>query len=280
MLLFTATPNTNAAIVAPPIVLPIINQRIPIVPPMAPPAMINLIHAVEPVLAPAIIPIIAVEPAYAPALPHFEIGPTTIHPIEPVPTPIPGPIPQFKRESHRPNVLLCYNPQRQIIPNAVVPLEFPKGITESVTLTALQNNRHSFFAVRYNNHHIRYSYGGRAGYSRENAYMEADRCLRHLLIKAVYLVDVSMERNTAWYDTLDSLLDDLDHEAANQPLQLARLNSTSTTTTTLGSNSPLIIHDYKDNDNFDFGNYDMDAPIQGSSMDIEPLIVDFENDFI
>ena len=112
--------------------------------------------------------------------------------------------------------------------------------------------------------------------------MEAARCLRHLLIKAVYLVDVSMERNTAWYDTLDTLLDDLDHEAANQPLQLARLNSTSTTTTTttLGSNSPLIIHDYDDNDNFDFGAYDIDAPVQGSSMGIEPLIVDFENDFI
>ena len=89
-----------------------------------------------------------------------------------------------------------------------------------------------------------------------------------------------MERNTAWYDTLDNLLDDLDNEAAKQPLQLARLNSTSTTATTLGSNSPLIIHDYDDNDNFNFGEYDMDAPIQGSSMDIEPLIVDFDNDFI
>ena len=111
--------------------------------------------------------------------------------------------------------------------------------------------------------------------------MEAARCLRHLLIKAVYLVDVSMERNTAWYDTLDSLLDDLDHEATAQPqLQLARLNSTSTTTTTLGSNSPLIIHDYDENDNFEFGNYDIDAPVQASSMDIEPLIVDFDNDFI
>ena len=111
--------------------------------------------------------------------------------------------------------------------------------------------------------------------------MEAARCLRHLLIKSVYLVDVSMERNTDWYDTLDTLLDDLDHEAATQPqLQLARLNSISTTTTTLGSNSPLIIHDYDDNDNFEFGDYDIDPPVQASSMDIEPLIVDFENDFI
>ena len=245
---------------------------------MAPPAMINLIHAVEPVLAPAIIPIIAVEPAYAPALPHFQIGPTTIHPIEPVPRALPSPIPQFRRDTARPEVWTCYNPQRQLIPNAVVPLEFPKGITESVTLTTLHNNRHSFFAVRYNNHHIRYTYAGRSGYTRENAYMEAARCLRHLLIKSVYLIDVSMERNTAWYDTLDNLLDDLDNNATQ--LQLARLNSASTTTTTLGSNSPLIIHDYDDIDNFNFGEYDMDAPIQGSSMDIEPLIVDFDNDFI
>ena len=89
-----------------------------------------------------------------------------------------------------------------------------------------------------------------------------------------------MERDTTWYDTLDTLLDDLDKEAANPPLQLARLNSTATTTTTLGSNSPLIIHDYDENDNFDFGDYDIDAPVQASSMDIEPLIVDFDNDFI
>ena len=279
-MLFTATPVTTADIVDLTIDATIVHQRIPIIPTMAAPAMINLIPAVEPALAPAIIPILAVEPAYAPAPTHFEIGPTTMHPIEPVPPAIPEPIPQFKRDTARPQVLLCYNPQRQTIPNAVVPLEFPKGITESVSLTALNNNRHSFFAVRYNNHHIRYTYAGRSGYSRENAYMEAARCLRHLLIKAIYLVDVSMERNTTWYDTLDTLLDDLDHEAANQPLQLARLNSTSTATTTLGSNSPLIIHDYDDNDNFNFGEYDMDAPIQGSSMDIEPLIVDFDNDFI
>ena len=79
---------------------------------------------------------------------------------------------------------------------------------------------------------------------------------------------------------MDTLLDDLDPEAATEPLQLARLNSTSTATTTLGSNSPLIIHDYDENDNFDFGDYDIGAPVQGSSMDIEPLIVDFENEFI
>ena len=278
MLLFTATPGTTANIVDLTIEAPIIQQRIPIIPPMAAPAMINVIPAVEPALAPAIMPIVTFEPAHAPAPAIFEIGPTTIHPIEPVPPSIPGPIPQFKREKHRPQVLLCYKPQRQTIPNAVVPLEFPKGITESVTLTSLNNNRHSFFAVRYNNHHIRYSYGGRGGYTRENAYIEAARCLRHLLIKTVYLIDVSMERNTAWYDTLDTLLDDLDHEAQHQPLQLARLNSTSTTTTTFGTESPLIIQD--DDDNYDFGNYDMDAPVQGSSMDIEPLIVDFDNDFI
>ena len=245
---------------------------------MAPPAMINVIHAVEPALAPAIMPILAVEPAHAPAPANFEIGATTIHPIEPVPRSLPGPIPQFKQEKHRPQVWLCYNPQRQLIPNAVVPLIFPKGITESRTFTALNNNRHSFFAVRFNNHHIRYSYGGRNGYTRENAYMEAARCLRHLLIKTIYTIDHSMDLNTDWYDTLDNLLDDLDQTATQPQLQLARLNSISTTTTTLGSDSPLIIQD--DDDNYDFGNYDVDAPVQGSSMDIEPLVVDFENDFI
>ena len=281
LLLFTVTPVTTAAIIDPPIAAPIVHQRIPIIPVMAPPAMINVITAVEPVLAPTIIPILTVEPAHAPAPAIFEIGPTTIHPIEQVSRSLPGPIPQFKRDTARPEVWLCYKPQRQFIPNAVVPLVFPKGITESVTLTALKNNRHSFFAVRYNNHHIRYSYGGRGGYTRENAYMEAARCLRHLLIKTIYTIDHSMDLNTDWYDKLDNLLDDLDNTATTHPqLQLARLNSLSTTTTTLGSNSPLIIHDYDETDNFDFGDYDIDAPVQASSMDIEPLIVDFENDFI
>ena len=87
-----------------------------------------------------------------------------------------------------------------------------------------------------------------------------------------------MDLNTDWYDALDNLLNDLDQTATQPQLQLARLNSISTTTTTLGSESPLIIQD--DDDNYDFGNYDMDAPVQGSSMDIEPLVVDFENDFI
>ena len=87
-----------------------------------------------------------------------------------------------------------------------------------------------------------------------------------------------MDLNTDWYDTLDNLLDDLDQTATQPQLQLARLNSIFTTTTTLGSDSPLIIQD--DDDNYDFGNYDMDAPIQGSCMDIEPLVVDFDNDFI
>ena len=111
--------------------------------------------------------------------------------------------------------------------------------------------------------------------------MKAAHCLRYLSIKAIYTVDQSMERNTDWYDTLDNLLDDLDDTATTQqpPLQLARLNSTSTTSTTLGSTSPLIIHDY-DDDNFDFGDYDMEPTVQSSSIDIQPLIVDFDNDFI
>ena len=97
--------------------------------------------------------------------------------------------------------------------------------------------------------------------------MEAALCLRHLLVKFIYTIDHSMERNTAWYDTLDNLLDDLDNAASTQqPLLLARLNSTSTTTTTLGSDSPLIIQDYDDNNNYDFGEYDMDAPVQGTGI--------------
>ena len=65
-----------------------------------------------------------------------------------------------------------------------------------------------------------------------------------------------MDLNTDWYDILDHLIDDLDIATTTQQqpqqLQLARAISSSTDATTLGSNSPLIIHD-DDDYNFDFG---------------------------
>ena len=87
-----------------------------------------------------------------------------------------------------------------------------------------------------------------------------------------------MDINTDWYEILDNLIDDLDQTANTQPLQLARLNSTSTTTTTLGSDSPLVIHDYDDND-YNFGVYE-DITTTSSSLDIQPLVVNFDDDMI
>jgi hypothetical protein len=158
------------AIVEPTIVAPINNPHIPIIPPMAAPAMINPIidptpiniTAVEPALAPAIdAHPLAVEPALA------AIGPTTIHPIQPLPCMLPHTKCTFKTNRHalkqnntNKNVRYCYTPERQLIPNAVVPAaaEMPKGISE-YNYKNNKNNRNSFFQVCYDNTYIRYAYG-------------------------------------------------------------------------------------------------------------------------
>jgi hypothetical protein len=180
---------------------------------MAPPAMLNdAILAVELALAPAIYnqsTITAVEPTHAPAIPA--IGPTTLHPIQPLPRMLPHPKSTFKPNQHalkrdrtRPQVLYCWKPERQFIQNAVVPSILPRGITE-YKYKLNPNNRNSFFAVRYDNYHIRYTYKAN-GYTRKNAYMEVARCLRYLLIQTILKLDDTMEITHDMYDTLDDLL--------------------------------------------------------------------------
>ena len=72
-------------------------------------------------------------------------------------------------------------------------------------------------------------------------------------------------------DTINVLLDE-NNDLLPQPLQLA----TSVTSSSSLSSSPLIIHDYEDND-LDFGAYD-DHTNSSFDLDIAPLIVNFDDD--
>ena len=260
---------------------------------MAPPAMINPIIeqpiiAVEPVLAPAIDaqPLTvepALEPPTQPSSTFFQITPYTIHPIQPLPPTLPIAPPKINRYIYAKTLnkdgsqrvrAVCCKPQRQIIPNAVVPLVLPRGISE-----ACRGIRSSFFLVSFHSTNIRYTYGTKDGYSRENAYCEAARCLRYLYLQQIALLDNTMDIDNDMYDVINQLLDD--NEDTDQSVPLQRTLSLATTTT---SASSCIIYDDIDDIDVDFGNFD-DLPYQShsitsSSMDIAPLIVNFDDDLV
>ena len=267
-------------VIPPPIVevpiveVPIEPPRIPIIPAMPPPGVINSVIEQSTTTA--------VEPALASA-----IGPTALHPIQPIPRSLPHPIctlkqnrrPKstsntdrlsLKQSSSNKKFWYCYTPERQLIPNSVIPSEMPKGISEYNYKNNL-NNRNAFFQVCYDNTCIRYTYGAN-GYTRENAYMEAARCLRYFLIRTISKLDNTMDINHDMYDTLDVLLSDYDGLTLERTLSLA----TATTTTTSSS----VVYDMDDNLDVDFGNFD-DLPYtttHTSSMDVEPLVVNFDDD--
>jgi hypothetical protein len=79
--------------------------------------------------------------------------------------------------------------------------------------------------------------------------------------------------NPDMYETLDELLADYDGLPIERTLSLA----TATTT----DHSSCIIYDENDEIDMNFGNFD-DLPYEShtSSMDIQPLIVNFDDDLI
>ena len=82
--------------------------------------------------------------------------------------------------------------------------------------------------------------------------------------------------NHDMYDVLDTLLSD--NDGLGVPLE----RTLSLATTTSNTTSSSIIYDIDDNIDFNFGNYD-DLPYENntsSSMDIAPLIVNFEDDLV
>ena len=244
---------------------------------MAAPAMINAISYqpidIQPIDIQTIEQPTAVEPALAPA--NTEIGATTIHPIQPVPRSLPHPVCALKPNRRtKYTSWFCYTPERQIIPNAVVPAIMPKGISD-FHYKYNENTRNAFFQVCYDNICIRYSYGAN-GYTRENAYMEAARCLRYFLINKISKLDATMDINKDMYEALDTLLSDDD--GLGVPIQ----RTLSLATTNSAITSSCIIYDEDDNIDIDFGNYD-NLPYESnttSTMDVEPLVVNFDDDLI
>ena len=150
-------------------------------------------------------------------------------------------------------------------------MTYAKGISEFNYINHI-NNRNAFFQVCHDNICIRYTYGTN-GYTRENAYNEAARCLRYFLIRNISKLDGTMGLNSDIYDTLDDLLSDYDG------LPLERTLSLATTTTT--EHSSCIVYDVNDEIDVDFSNFD-NLPYEShtSSMDIQPLIVNFDDDLI
>ena len=160
------------------------------------------------------------------------------HPIEPViSTNIPKLYrpPKFNHYKHSraniANIHVCHRPMREIIPNAVCPDEMPRFISHR--FRNRKGKTRCWFTVTFNNYRIEYSYGGRSGYSKENAFMEAARCLRHLLVNQIQLLDNSMGLAVDVDDIFDIIFDhdDIDDEYSE---------STNTISTT--SNQPPIIN--------------------------------------
>ena len=54
------------------------------------------------------------------------------------------------------------------------------------------------------------SYGCRSGITKDNAYMEAARCLRHLLVHQIQLLDISMGYDVELSDFFDFVDQDID----------------------------------------------------------------------
>jgi hypothetical protein len=101
--------------------------------------------------------------------------------------------------------------------------------------------------------------------------MEAGRCLRYQLIQTISKLDNTMNIHHDMYETLDVLLSDYDGLPLERSLSLATTNSNTT--------SSCVTYDMDDNIDVDFSNFD-DLPYNShtSSMDVEPLIVNFDDD--
>jgi hypothetical protein len=167
---------------------------------------------VEPVHAPVIVTAAPIPPipilAWNPILPLLDLPsdaqpfPKTAsfipiiadtHPLEPIPNYghqkpllIHRKPRLFTKRSHKPikNSHTCHRPVREFIPNSVCPDIMPKHICEvkyAPKFSIKKNGliyKPSLFMVSFNTFQIGYSFGGNTGYTRENAYMEAARCLR------------------------------------------------------------------------------------------------------
>ena len=177
-----------------------------------------------------------------------------------------------KRHTHNKHGNICHTPVREIIPNAVCPLVMPKHIADVKVKPRINLNngniypRASKFLVSYNLIRIGYSYGSNSGYTRENAFMEAARCLRYLLARDIQLLDKAMGVDVELddlFDFIDMDYDDgaetestLSHTASSQPQTIRSaqpiFNIINSNVTIANQSSRHVVYDDEDNLEFIF----------------------------
>jgi hypothetical protein len=193
-----------------------------------------------------------------------------LHPLEPIPH-YQKPLlirrkpRSFTKRAHKPikNSHTCHKPVREYIPNSVCPTIMPKHICEvkySPKFSIKQNcliYKPSLFMVSFNTFRIAYSFGGNTGYSRENAYMEAARCLRFLLAREIQILDKSMGIDVTIEDICDFIdLDDNDYTDGDSSintntLQQQPIINIINSTVNYHSNNVVYDHD-NNNDEYNF----------------------------
>jgi hypothetical protein len=166
-----------------------------------------------------------------------------LHPLEPIPAYQPPLLIRrkprlFTKRANKPikNSHTCHKPVREYITNSVCPSNLPKHICEvkyKPKFSIKKNtviSKPSLFMVSYNTFRIGYSFGGNTGYTRENAYMEAARCLRFFLAREIQLLDKSMGIDV----TIDDICDFIDIDENDDD------TTTTDNTNTMHQQQPII----------------------------------------
>ena len=113
--------------------------------------------------------------------------------------------------------------------------------------------------VSFNTFRIGYAFGGNTGYSRENAFMEAARCLRFFYAREIQILDKAMGIDVSIDDLCDFIdlddNDDITESSNNTNIQQPIINIINSTVT-IGNNnryaSDNIVYDHNDDYNFIF----------------------------
>ena len=261
-----------------PVLAPVLVEAVPI-PPIPDIAPTNILPLVDlPLDKPTITP---------PCVAKYPALFDEAHPVEPMPTYVKPKMHYFrtgKRHTHNKHGNICHTPVREIIPNAVRPLVMPKHIADVKVKPRINPNngniypRANKFLVSYNLIRIGYSYGANSGYTRENAFMEAARCLRYLLARDIQLLDKAMGVDVELddlFEFIDMYDDDgnetestLSHTTSLQrtPYQTTQpiINIINSTVTISNEPSRHVVYD--EDDNIEFVFEDPDVPVDYDDM--------------
>ena len=226
-----------------------------------------------PIISPSIptIPIIPLPPTNS-----FQQSPLTIIQSNSSTDIIPNPFLQYTYVQNGGKQLCCYSPKRIRFDttNIIIPHPLPNFIT-NVNPTGV-SKRCRRFLVTFKNYITSFSYGERLQITRENAYYEAVHFLKQVLHYEESILDTSigirsnLNQNDLHLIIDDSLLDNIDHDLFNDTIP-----AITTTTTNIGSTSPLIVYDPND---YDFG-YEQTTTASSITFDTsEHFTVNFDSD--